>query len=316
MPMPCSPEITPSRLRASAMMRATRLVRGLQHGVVVAVDGDVGVHVAVAGVHVQRHPDAAAQHVLVDARGIRRAMGTNAAPAKSCCSGFADLRLPRRAQRASCSMREEAAPPCSGCATSSPASQRDHSARTSRSSASACCTRSSSNSALGISPASSPLPSGRVPRAKKCLQRVDQLELVAQRQLDVDALDAVGVLAHARQRDHHVFVDLEGVGVLGDRRGALAVEPELLARFGADGDEAFAARASWRCARPRWWRAPRRRRRRRRCRRTAPSSAGRCPRPRVCSWWRSRRPSGSGRRGAPARPALHCSALARRTGSP
>jgi len=42
---------------------------------------------------------------------------------------------------------------------------------------------------------------------------------------------------------YHVFVDLEGVGVLGDGRGALAVEPELLARVGADGHEALARQA-------------------------------------------------------------------------
>src|SRR5690606_21201940 len=59
-------------------------------------------------------------------------------------------------------------------------------------------------------------------------------------QLDVDALDVVRVLAHAIQRDHHVFVDLEGVGVPCDRGGACAGEPEFLACFRRDGDEAFA----------------------------------------------------------------------------
>jgi hypothetical protein len=43
-----------------------RPVRRLQHLVVVGVDRDVGMHVAVAGVHVQRDEDAAAQHFLVD----------------------------------------------------------------------------------------------------------------------------------------------------------------------------------------------------------------------------------------------------------
>ena len=46
-----------------------RRVGRLQHRVIVGVDGDVGVHVAVAGVHVQRDEHAAAQHV---ARGSRR----------------------------------------------------------------------------------------------------------------------------------------------------------------------------------------------------------------------------------------------------
>ena len=49
-----------------------RRVRGLQHLVVVAVDRDVGVHVAVAGVHVQRDPDAAAQHLARGSSGTRR----------------------------------------------------------------------------------------------------------------------------------------------------------------------------------------------------------------------------------------------------
>ena len=77
--------------------------------------------------------------------------------------------------------------------------------------------------------------------AQKIAQRIAQLELVAQAQLDVDALYAVGVLGHARQRNYHVFVDLEGVGVAADGSGALAVQPEFLARLGADGDEAFTA---------------------------------------------------------------------------
>ncbi len=47
-------------------MRATASCAGLQHFVVVAVDGQVGVHVAVARVHVQRHPHAALEHALVD----------------------------------------------------------------------------------------------------------------------------------------------------------------------------------------------------------------------------------------------------------
>ena len=39
-----------------------RVTRFLQHLVVVGVDRDIGVHVAVAGVHMQRHEHAAAQH--------------------------------------------------------------------------------------------------------------------------------------------------------------------------------------------------------------------------------------------------------------
>jgi hypothetical protein len=43
-----------------------RFVGGLQHRVVVRVHRDVGMHVAVAGVHVQGDENAAAQHLLVD----------------------------------------------------------------------------------------------------------------------------------------------------------------------------------------------------------------------------------------------------------
>ena len=77
--------------------------------------------------------------------------------------------------------------------------------------------------------------------SKEFFQFVAQRNLVAQTQLDVDALNAIGVLGHARQRNHHVLVDLESVGVLADRRRAFSVQPEFLARIGTDGDEAFAA---------------------------------------------------------------------------
>ena len=83
------------------------------------------------------------------------------------------------------------------------------------------------------------------------VQRVDKFELVRDRQLDVDALDAVASIRPGGQRNHDVFVDLEGVGVPGDRGGARAIQPEFLARLGADGDEALAARARWPGAPPR-----------------------------------------------------------------
>ena len=84
---------------------------------------------------------------------------------------------------------------------------------------------------------------------------------------------AVGVVAEALERDDDVLVDLERVGVLGDRRGARAVEPELLARLGRHGDEALAAARVGDAHDLRGGLARRRPRRRRRCRRAAPSSA-------------------------------------------
>ena len=81
---------------------------------------------------------------------------------------------------------------------------------------------------------------GQIAFGEKGVQRVAQVELVAQREFDVQALDAVGVLAHAWQGNHNVFVDLEGVGVAADGRCAFAIEPKFLARFGADGHKTFA----------------------------------------------------------------------------
>ena len=75
------------------------------------------------------------------------------------------------------------------------------------------------------------------------LQLVQQPQLVLERQLDVDALDRVGVVAHALERDHDVFVDLERVRVTRNRRGARAVQPEFLARVRVDGDEALTGAA-------------------------------------------------------------------------
>ena len=69
--------------------------------------------------------------------------------------------------------------------------------------------------------------------------RLDDSELVARRILDVHALDAGAVFIQPLQRNDHVLVDLEGIGMRGNRRGARAVGPELPARLGADGDEAF-----------------------------------------------------------------------------
>ena len=68
------------------------------------------------------------------------------------------------------------------------------------------------------------------------------------RQLNIDALDAVRIFAQALQRNHHIFVDFEGVGVLGDGGGASTVEPEGFALFGRCGDKAFAVAGARQCA--------------------------------------------------------------------
>ena len=207
-----------------------RLVGRLEHLVVVAVDRDVGVHVAVAGVHVQRHPDPPLEHPLVDGDAFvqdrlegragedRHQPRTNLGlPA-----GTQAVVLEPGEQRVH--IRQPALPERAGLV--------DHRQRLAH----------PVFQQLGRGdPRRLVLPAqGQIAPAEEGLQLVAQGNLVAQAELDVDALDAVGVFGHARQGNHHVFVDLEGVGVAADRGGALAVEPELLARLGANRDEALA----------------------------------------------------------------------------
>ena len=75
---------------------------------------------------------------------------------------------------------------------------------------------------------------------EKSLERIAQLEFVGQAEFDIDALNAIRVLGQTRQRNHHVFVDLESIGVARDGRCALAVQPEFFARICAGGNEALA----------------------------------------------------------------------------
>jgi hypothetical protein len=75
----------------------------------------------------------------------------------------------------------------------------------------------------------------------KAVQRIAQRHFVAQRQFDVDALNAIGVFGHARQGNDHVFVDFEGIGVAADGSGAFAVQPKLFTRIGTDGHKTLAS---------------------------------------------------------------------------
>ncbi|MNV08932.1 hypothetical protein D3C71_994100 [compost metagenome] len=207
------------------------LVRGLQHLIVVAVDGQVSVHIAVARMHVQRHPHPALEHALVDGHslvqdGLERRAGEDALQRRP------QLGLPAGAQRVVLQLGEQ----CFHIVQ--PAlPQRAHPFHQGDGLGYALLQQLGRwDFVVGVM-----LAQGQVAALEELGQRIAQLDLVAQAQLDVDALDAVGVLGHARQRDHHVFVDLEGVGVAADGGRALAVEPELLARLGADGNEAFAA---------------------------------------------------------------------------
>ncbi len=208
-----------------------RGMRGLQHVVVVAVHGDVGVHVAVTRVHVQRDPHAALEHALVDGRAFgqdRRELGTR----EDLLQRLAQLRLPARAQAMVLQLREQRIDVLEPTGP-----QRPHLVHQRHSLCHAVFEELRGGNFVRVVG----LAQRQVATREEHFELVGQRELVLQRQLDVDALDAVAVLGHARQRDHHVFVDLEGVGVLADGGRALAVEPEFLARLGADGDEAFAA---------------------------------------------------------------------------
>ena len=79
---------------------------GLQHHIVVAVDGNVGVHIAVTRVHVQSNPDAAFENTLVN--GI--AFVQDGLELRACENVFehgTDLRFPTRAQAVVLQLREK-----------------------------------------------------------------------------------------------------------------------------------------------------------------------------------------------------------------
>ena len=210
--------------------------RLLQHQVVVGVDRDVGVHVAIARMHVQRHPDAALQHALVDGGGFGADRRKGVAGEQR-SERIAQFALPGHAQRAILQAREERR-------IVEPVQQIgpmvahlcDEAQRPGRAVAQDLLARQRVE--LGVSGLA-----GLERTAQELLERVGKAQLVGDRELDVDAFDGIGVVPETRQRDHHVFVDLEGVGVFGDRGGACAVEPELPACVGTDGDEALAAAA-------------------------------------------------------------------------
>ena len=201
----------------------------LQHLIVVAVDGNVGVHIAVTGVHVQGHPDAPLQHSLV--KGVAFFQHRlERHPAENLLQWLADLGLPAGAQGMVLQLgkqrfdiaqpaRPQAAHPVDeGQRLRHPVLQQFG----------------------GRNPGGIVMPTQRQRAlAEKLGQRLTQGQFIAQTQLDVDALNAICVLGHARQRNHHVFIDLEGIGVFADGRRALAVKPEFLARLGADGNKTF-----------------------------------------------------------------------------
>ena len=73
------------------------------------------------------------------------------------------------------------------------------------------------------------------------LQCIEHRQFVFRRQLDIDALNRVGIRAESVERYDDVLVDLESVGMARYRRRTRAVQPEPTPRFRADGGEPFAA---------------------------------------------------------------------------
>ena len=71
-------------------------------------------------------------------------------------------------------------------------------------------------------------------------ERIEHFKLVVDRALDVERFAAERVFADLVERNHHVFVELEGVGVCADGRRLAAFVPEGKARFGCFGDKTFA----------------------------------------------------------------------------
>ena len=205
-------------------------MRSLQHVVVVAVDGNVGVHIAVTRMHVQRHPDATLEHATVDGRAFVQD-GQESRAIEDGLQRRANLGFPAGAQRVILQLRkqrldlvEPAAPECANLAHQLQGLRHPVFQQLGR------------RDLVGVVR----LAKRQLPFGKKAFQLIAELELVGQAELNVDALDAVGVLGQARQRNHNVFVDFEGIGVARDGRRALAVQPEFFARIGTDGNEALA----------------------------------------------------------------------------
>ncbi len=150
--------------------------------------------------------DAALEHALVDLVQLGPAPAGRPAPLK--------IVRQRCLAAGSSSWRAGGGPAVAGTAWPRWPASPAHWART-------CCTSAwpgarglRSSSALEMSSASSLLAQRQVgPGQKRPAAHRTAASLLRSDQLDVDALDAVGVLRHARQRNHHVLVDLEGVGV-------------------------------------------------------------------------------------------------------
>src|SRR6185312_11531954 len=234
-----------------------------QHLVIVRVDGNIRVDVAVTGMHVQRYEDASAQNAPMNVPAGSQNRGENP-PVENVLQRRTQLALPRDTDRAvlhhiedtqsrivgqpgtqlrhrlatqglelwqgfleaGVEMRCEPAP--------AHADIREQSARLRGPFADDLLIRQIAE--LGILGTRQ-----RQWRREQGLELIDEGELVGDRQLDVDTLDLVRVFAHAGERQHDVLVDLERVRVPRDRGSPRAVQPEFAPGFRAHGDEPLTA---------------------------------------------------------------------------
>ena len=187
-------------------------------------------HIAVTGMHVQRNPDAAFEHPLVNGIALFKDRGEGTT-CKNILQLATQLRLPAGAQAVVLQLQEQLVH------VIQPALPLGLDAGDQRQGLTDSIFQQFGrrNFIRVIMP-----PQRQAALAEKGFQFVAQLELVAQAQLDVDALNTIGVFSHARQRNHHVLVDLERVGVLGDGGRPLAVQPEFFSRLGADSNKTLA----------------------------------------------------------------------------
>ncbi len=74
---------------------------------------------------------------------------------------------------------------------------------------------------------------------QKIFQRLDDADLIFSGLLDIDPFNIFTVFRQTLQGNHHVLIDLEGIGMGRDGRGPRPVQPEAVPGLRTDGDETF-----------------------------------------------------------------------------
>jgi len=183
-----------------------RAVRGVQHGVVVGIDRNVGVHIAVAGVHVQRDEHAALQDALVNGIATLEYRRKGAAD-KNPGQRRPHLGLPADPNASVLQPVEYAA------RVAVPVVHVVEQVLPTRADAEDQVTGFGRARRVAVRGTARGAARGAVRSAfagKIVLQGSQQFELVADGQFDVDTFDGIRVLTQALQWNDHVFVDLEG----------------------------------------------------------------------------------------------------------